>query len=321
MGYLSLLAAILEASRLENEATLFATALAYKVLEPPERGWRRSPAAQHASAVFAGLADPPPGSAIAEFSRQIMPHLGPLDRSLAAGVTVGRSADAPILLSRADSAAESGFLLVDTQGCFPIGWFSEAAAAVMTLQSIAPRVVLVAQDAAGPRILQQLDRAQITFVTEVFPTRDEPWRPILSGTSRLGWTNHSAPGEQFLQHAAREVGPASEDAIDLWKELGINRVGIPTATGSKFERSLFCLASVALGILAWKLWRARGRTSPQLALERLGDLGAHVDLKDDTVTVRLPLGRRHSELLESGLLAPVGDVPWLGRRRVEFGWG
>lgn len=321
MGHLSLLGAIFEASHLEQEAAFFAAALAYKVMEPPERGWRRSPAAQHAAAVFAGLTDPPPDPAIAEFTRQIEPHLGPLDRSLAAGVIVGRSANAPILLTRADSPSGNGFLLVDTQGCFPIGWFSEAATAVMTLQSIAPRVVLVAQDAAGPRILQQLDCAQITFVTEVLPIRDEPWRPILRGTSRLGWTNHSAPAEQFLQNAAQEIGPATEDAVVLWKELGISRVGIPTDRGSQFERSLFCLASVTLGILAWKLWRERGRTSPQLALERLGDLGAHVDFKDDTVTVRVPLGRRHSELLESGLLSPVGDVPWLGRRRVEFGWG
>jgi hypothetical protein len=321
MGHLSMLAAILEAAHLENGAAFFAAALAHKVMQPPERGWRRSPAAQHAAAVFAGLTEAPPESAIAEFSRQIVPHLGPLDRSLAAGVIAGRSADAPILLSRADSAAASGFLLVDTQGCFPIGWFSEAAAAVKALQTIAPRVVLVNQNAAGPHILQQLDRAQISFVTDVFPTRNEPWQPILRGTSRLGWTNHSAPGEQFLQHGAQELGPASEDANILWKELGVDRVGLPTATRSEVESTLFRLASVTLGILAWKLWRARGRTSPQLALERLGDLGAHVDFHDDTVTVRVPLGGRHSELLQSGLLARVGDVPWLGRRKVEFGWG
>lgn len=321
MGHLSLLAAILEASHLENEAAFFAAALAYKVMEPPERGWRRSPAAEHVAAVFAGLTDPPTNVDIVGFARQIGSHLGPLDRSLAANVTAGRSADTPILLSRADSPSGNGFLLLDTQGCFPIGWFSEAAAALKTLQSIAPRVVLVAQDAAGPRILQQLDRAQITFVTEVLPIRDEPWRPILRGTSCLGWTNHSAPAEQFLRNAAQEIGPATEDAIVLWKELGISRAGIPTDPGSQFERSLFCLASVTLGILAWKLWRERGRTSPQLALERLGDLGAHVDCKDYTVTVHVPLGRRHSELLESGLLSPVGDVPWLGHRRVEFVWG
>ena len=41
----------------------------------------------------------------------------------------------------------------------------------------------------------------------------------------------------------------------------------------------------------------------------------------DVSKVALPLGRRHQELLDHGLLAPVDGVPWLGGRRVEFGGG
>jgi len=42
IGYFETLSAVLEAAKLEKPAPVFAAALAYKVLAPPERGWRRT---------------------------------------------------------------------------------------------------------------------------------------------------------------------------------------------------------------------------------------------------------------------------------------
>ncbi|MGH9650995.1 MAG: hypothetical protein ACRD3I_11055, partial [Terriglobales bacterium] len=52
IGYLDALAAILEVTGLSQAAPLFAQALAYKVLAPPERGWRHRQADIAAATVF-----------------------------------------------------------------------------------------------------------------------------------------------------------------------------------------------------------------------------------------------------------------------------
>jgi hypothetical protein len=46
-----------------------------------------------------------------------------------------------------------------------------------------------------------------------------------------------------------------------------------------------------------------------------------VRVSDDAVVVRVPLGRRHADLLAHGFLAPVARVPWLGGRALEIGGG
>src|SRR5437764_5552519 len=46
--------------------SLFALALAHKVLEPPDRGWRRGPASIVTAAAFAGLRSVPAESARSE---------------------------------------------------------------------------------------------------------------------------------------------------------------------------------------------------------------------------------------------------------------
>jgi len=53
MGYLKTLAATMDAANASNLLPLFATALAYKVLAPPARGWRRDATMVDAAKAFA----------------------------------------------------------------------------------------------------------------------------------------------------------------------------------------------------------------------------------------------------------------------------
>jgi len=140
----------------------------------------------------------------------------------------------------------------------------------------------------------------------------------MQGPSRLGWTNHSDPSSEFLVRAARTLEISALEAAALWEQFGIARPAVPRAKFQALERCVTLAASIALGILAWQLWKERGRTTPQQALERLRDFGASVQSSGKALQVGLPRGRRYSELLDAGLLTPVPDIPWLRGRRVEF---
>ena len=73
-GYLSALGPALQPAGLQAQTAVFATALAYMVLGPLERGWRRRPEDLAAAAAFAGLGAPVPGQALTEFARVADPR-------------------------------------------------------------------------------------------------------------------------------------------------------------------------------------------------------------------------------------------------------
>jgi hypothetical protein len=98
------------------------------------------------------------------------------------------------------------------------------------------------------------------------------------------------------------------------------RRAVPLADSPALNRSLALAAGLGLGMIAWTLWRTQ-TPDPLLALERFADLSARVRIDDRRVRVLLPLGQRHAELLDHGLLADVHDVPWLGGRVVELSGG
>ncbi|MFJ6997946.1 hypothetical protein [Streptomyces sp. NPDC003090] len=91
--------------------------------------------------------------------------------------------------------------------------------------------------------------------------------------------------------------------------------------GSAAERTATLAALLGLSTIAWTLWRDRETPDPLLALHRFADLEATVRFDRDAVRVRVPLGRRHTDLLRGGLLADVPDVPWLGGRPLTFTGG
>ena len=87
------------------------------------------------------------------------------------------------------------------------------------------------------------------------------------------------------------------------------------------ERSLALAAALALGTIAWTLWREREAVTPLLALQRFADLDARVSYRPDRVQVHLPLGRRFIDLKQGGLLEDIADVPWFGGRPLRFAQG
>lgn len=320
-GYLSTLAAVLEAAGLEQEAPLFAAALAYKVLEAPERGWNRSPASRLAASVFAGFQEPLDEELLVDFSRKIGPHTSALDLTLSEALTAGHTVNSPVLLYRADLFGSKSWLLIDFPGCFPIACFDQPKQILPLLERLGRPIVLIADDAAEPALLADLDAAGVNFISKLPPGRKERWRRIQQGPSTLGWTNSQTGDLDLLQRAARDVEVGTSEAEALWQTFAISRPGIIHTCSSEFERSLTLAASVALGMVSWQLWQTRGRTTPQQALEAYHNFDAHVHFRPNAVEVRLPLGRRRSSLYEAGLLASIGDIPWFGDRRVEYEGG
>jgi hypothetical protein len=312
-GYLSALVPALQAIGLERDAPTFATALAYTVLGPLERGWRRQPKDLATAAAFAGLTAPVPGQAPTELAQAASLALPALDalitRALAEGHTVGK----PLLLVGAEEQAGGGLLLLDLEGLFPVAWTDAVAGLLPAWRMCGSPPVLVAPTALAA--LRGLAAAGATFLVASPPGRGERWRRL--SPHRL-WTN--GDDRALVQHAVgyRE---ATDLAAGLIQALAADRAPAPLAVSPALTRSLLLAAGLGLGALAWTLWREREPTDPLLALERFSDLSARVNFEPHRVRVRLPLGPRHADLSAHGLLADVHGVPWLGGRVVEFSGG
>jgi AcrR family transcriptional regulator len=136
-----------------------------------------------------------------------------------------------------------------------------------------------------------------------------PWRTPL-------WT----AGDADPRLAAALPGHADR-VTELVRELFTGRRAVPRADGAALEHTVALAASLGLGMIAWTLWRDRETTDPVAALTRFADLEATVRYAADNVHVRLPLGRRHADLLHHGALADVHDVVWLGGRTLTFSGG
>jgi hypothetical protein len=310
-GYLETLAALLPGADLP----LFAAALAYKVLPPPERGWRRQPAAARAAAAFAGLAEPAPESALSDLARRASPCFEPLNAGLAAPLLAGHEPGRPLLIA----AAGGGLLLAEADGVFPIAWADGLDGLRPVLSRLRDETFLVPAEAAAPGLLRRLDRDGCRFVTPAVPTRGEPWRPLRLPAGGRVWSND--PARPGLARQAVGLETAAEGARRLWQALAADRPSAPRAADPSFDRHLTLAAAVALGTLAWTLWREREPVDPVLALERFGDLDARVLFRARSVHVLLPMGRRHGDLFQHRLLEPVRDAVWLGGRVLEFGGG
>ena len=317
-GYLETLAATFAAADLQDDLPRFAAALALKALPPPEHGWSRTPAALAAAAACAGLVDAIAGEELFALARRARSCLEPLAADLADSLVAGHELGRPLFLA----AAGDGLLLAEVDGVFPIAWAPGFAELSPVLARLRDQTLLVSVAAASPALLREVDASGLRFVTAAPPTRGEPWRPLRlrggHGGDRV-WTNDpAAPG---LARQARGLALAEEGARRLWQALGVERPILPNAAGPDLDRHLTLAAGVALGTLAWTLWRDGELVDPVLALERFGDLDARVRFSDRAVRVVIPLGRRHQDLFAHGLLAPVRDAVWLGGRVLEFGGG
>jgi hypothetical protein len=318
IGYLDALDAMLSSANPSGEAALFGTALAFKVLDPPERGWQRSPAAAATAALFAGIDEPASNEAVAAFARQAADFLPALDRVLADALARGHEPDAPLLLC---AASTGGWLLAELGGLFPIAWADSWDKLLDTaVQFGKPRLLIPAADADG-RLFARLDNLGFRFLTDAPPTRNEAWRAIRRLPHERWWINDVDAAEGPLVVAGRKLGPAAETLAVCWRELAAARRAVAPGNGGPLETSLALAAAVALADLSWNLWQSSGDTDPLLALERFGDLDARVELRADEILVKLPLGKRSMDLAACGLLGDVAGVPWLGGRLVRFSGG
>ncbi|MEV3987779.1 hypothetical protein AB0J57_02610 [Streptomyces sp. NPDC049837] len=313
IGYLDAIGPALAGAELAEHAPLFAAALAYKVLGVTARGWRRDERDAEAAAAFAGLEPPVPDEELAAFARVARPALPVLDGVLALAVCRGHDPADPLLLT----GAGDGLLLVDAQGMFPIAWTADPAALLPHWQAGGRPPVLVCDGPLPPGTLRELDAAGVPFLTGVRPLRGDPvtrlpWRtPLWTGAAR----------QLADPRLAAELPGHADRFADLVTALVTERRAAPLAPDGALERTVTLAAALGLSTIAWTLWRDRETPDPLSALHRFADLEATVRFEPAAVRVRVPMGRRHADLLRGGLLADVPDVPWLGGRALTFSGG
>jgi hypothetical protein len=306
-GYLDAIGPALAGVDLLAETPLFAAALAYKVLGTLERGWRRTGEDGAAAVAFAGLAEAPD---LGGFADRVRPALPVLDGVLALSLCRGHEPAEPLVITGVDG----GLLLVDAQGTFPIAWAPDVAGLLPHWTACGRPPVLVCDGPLPTACLADLAAAGADLLTDARPLHGDP-------LSRLEWRTplwtHGAPGKAL---AAALPGHAHR-AAELVRSVFVARFAVPRAQDSPLERSVGLAASLSLGLIAWTLWRERETPDPVLALTRFADLEATIQYRPDVVRVRLPLGRRHTDLWRNGLLTDVPDVVWLDGRSLTFSGG
>lgn len=312
IGYLDAIGPALAGLELAEDAPLFAAALAYKVLGVTARGWRRTERDAEAAAAFAGLHPPVAEDHLSAFARQARPALPVLDGVLALSVCRGHDPTDPLLITGADDA----LLLVDAQGMFPIAWAADATGLLPHWQACGRPAVLLCDGPLPPGTLRDLASAGVPFVTGVRPLRGDP-------VTRLPWRTPlwAAAGTTPDMRLAARLPAHTRRLTDLITALVTERRAAPLAPDGGLERTVTLAAALGLSTIAWTLWRDRETPDPLLALHRFADLEATVRFEPAAVRVRVPMGRRHADLLRGGLLADVPDVVWLDGRTLTFSAG
>ncbi|RNG19625.1 hypothetical protein [Streptomyces botrytidirepellens] len=312
IGYLDAIGPALAGIELAEDAPLFATSLAYKVLGATARAWRRTERDTEAAAAFAGLHPPVPEEHLTAFARHVRPALPVLDGVLALSVCRGHDPADPLLIGGADDA----LLLIDAQGMFPIAWAADAAGLLPHWQACGRPTVLLCDGPLPPGTLRELASGGVPFLTGVRPLRGDP-------VTRLPWRTPlwAAAGTAPDLRRAAELPAHTERFADLLTALVAERRAVPLAPDGGLERTVTLAAALGLSTIAWTLWSDRETPDPLLALRRFADLEATVRFEPAAVRVRVPMGRRHADLLRGGLLADVPDVVWLGGRTLTFSAG
>ncbi|HEV7408803.1 MAG TPA: hypothetical protein VGO01_09985 [Bradyrhizobium sp.] len=320
IGYLDTVAAVFQAAGASEALPLFAAALAYKVLAPPARGWLRAAPTLAAAAAFGLLPEAPTDAMLAAMERGIADQISPLDAVIATTLIEGHRPATPLLLT-AIGSRPGRLLLSDVDGAFPIASAPAAHLLLPHLQRLLQEIVLVSAAAALPETLAALDAAKLRFITDAAPSRNESWRAVRGRPGEAWWSNDTLAGDERLAAAARRLAPAADEADAFWHSIGAERPSVPRAANESCDNTLTLAAGLALGSIAWELWREREPTSPQLALARFHDLDARIRVDAASVRVSLPLGRRFHDLHEHGFLDDLSGVPWFGGRVLSFASG
>lgn len=321
IGYLRMLRVALEAAAVERYAAVFGAAIAYKLAGSADRAWQKSGEAEQIAMVMAAQRNPISKPELHRFAHRLAPHCPLLDAQVAHAITGGKPAGDPWLLQMVRNDSAPLFALIDPEGLFPAWWAVEAERGVDALRTSGGAEVIVAEEAADPRLLERLSGAGIRFVTTSRPGRGESWVRIHASGSHAWWSNTPGAVTPDTRRRMTSIDQLVSRADALVEEFCGRRLALPLDPASALERTLSLAVTVALGTIAWKLWHTRESTDPLLALSRLADLDARVRFTRRSVRVVVPLGRRHRDLYDAGLLTDVRDVPWLDGRTLEFSGG
>jgi hypothetical protein len=175
-------------------------------------------------------------------------------------------------------------------------------------------------DVMEPDHIRGFAAAGLRFATDLPPARGERLRRL---PGRRLWISSDLPDAAGPELVAPLIRlPDQLSRLDgLVRALAVSRRAVPRAPLTGPARTLPLVAALGLGTISWLLWTEREPTDPLLALERLGDLSGVVRYGRDEVDVLIPLGRRHADLLQHGLLARGPAVPWLPGRTLTFSGG
>jgi hypothetical protein len=158
-----------------------------------------------------------------------------------------------------------------------------------------------------------------------------PGEPLALTASPAGWVLGERVGAMPIAWAGSRTG--LEPTLDQLGQPEIREDGtfaafatevaarraFPTLPLGDLERHLAAAAGTGLGALALALWpeRARAADAPLLALGRLGDLEARVEVGGDGLAVAIPRGQRWLDLSRAGLL-DAWPIPWAPAGRWEL---
>jgi hypothetical protein len=315
LGWLELASATFEALRDAEGGRAFATALAYKLLPPPERGWHRSDAVLRTAAAFAGSSIAPSPADLASWSRRTAGGLSPLDEFVVAAIARGHDLGQPLLIMRVESRHGREWLLFDADGGLPIMWAEDEASLRRSLRRFGPSVILVSTAAATKPLLRGLVDDARTFVTTAIPARDDQWQRI-RGTPC--WSGGASTTFRKLTEAAALFPEVEAQALSVTRELLQSRPIAASNDSAELEHSAALAAATGLGALSWLLWHDRETVHPLLALQRFANFDGTARFERDVVEVRASFGRRYLDLQKHGLFADIPAPPWLGGRRIVF---
>jgi hypothetical protein len=309
-GWLDTAAVLLEAHGRESDAFALGAGLAAKVLDPLERGWARSPADRLAIGVFAGRTEPILDSELSAAAVRLRPLLAALDACLQAVISRARR---PMLLLLWRDAR--GWHLVDSDGMVVL-----AAGELITqvVASAPPAPIMVPARFAEREVFDAIDYANRHFITDAPAGRGDAWRAFAGASGRL-FTNDTATTAGKLAALSARLGETLALAEELAEVLA-ERPAIPRDPLTAFEATCTLAATAALADIGARLFPTEP-TTPVLALTRFRDLDAGVRFEADRVRVRVPLGRRHADLMRHGLLGELAGVPWVTGRMIDLGGG
>lgn len=309
-GWLDAATALLALHGCEADGFALAAGLAAKVVDPLERGWARSPADRLAISVFSGRTEPILDAEISAAATRLRPLLSSLDAGLRAVISRARG-PAPVVVWR----AAGGWRVLDGDGMVVLA-SGDKLGELLALTPPAP-IVVPAQFAAG-EVFEAIDYANRCFITDAPPGRTDPWRSF-AGTTRRLFTNDTALPTGKLVAITAHLDHTLALAEELAEMLD-DRPAIPRDSLSSFDSTCSLAATAALADISARLFPTEP-TTPVLALTRFRDLDARVMFEDDRVRVRVPLGRRHADLMQHGVLGEFAGVPWWNGYTIDLGGG